>query len=354
MRVLVAMSGGVDSSVAAARLIDDGHRVEGIHLRLAPWPTTDEARDAGAVAHMLGIPFTVEDLTDRFREAVISDFLVEYAAGRTPNPCIRCNERIKFGDLGTYALDRGFDALATGHYARVIPAGPGRPAELHRGVDPDKDQSYVLSGLSGTQLSTVLLPLGSSTKSQVRAEATARGIPVSGKSDSRDICFVPGGTLREWLTERLGDSSGRILDEDDVVLGHHDGCFGYTVGQRRGLNLEVPSPDGQRRYVLEVRPDSGTVVVGPRSALVVDGIRGTGVRWCAPVPSPGAEVGVQIRAHGQEVPAVIDALDGDREIRLRLTRSLAGVAPGQTLAFYRDGRVLGSATISSAHRAYHQ
>jgi tRNA-specific 2-thiouridylase len=350
MRVLVAMSGGVDSAVAAARLIDDGHQVEGVHLRLVPRSGAGEVADAARIAGALGIPLTVEDFSERFRASVITDFLDEYAVGRTPNPCVRCNEWIKFGALRELARDRGFDVLSTGHYARVIRSTPDTAVELHRCPDPEKDQSYVLSGLSVTQLSSIWLPLGSSTKAEVRAEALTRGIPVADKKDSLDICFVPGRNVRGWLAEQLGDNAGVILGEDGAVLGKHDGSYGYTVGQRRGLNLTEPSPDGQRRYVLRTRPDTGTVVVGPRSALVANVIVGQRARWCAPVPPVGADLGIQIRAHGEEIPAVLTHLGEDGTVRVRLGRSLVGVAPGQILAFYRGSQVLGSATISSYDR----
>lgn len=358
MRVLVAMSGGVDSAVAAARAVDAGHEVVGVHLALSRASATyaaatrgccsaEDAGDARRVADILGIPFYVWDFAERFTADVVEDFVDEYAAGRTPNPCVRCNERIKFAALLDRALALDFDAVCTGHYARLTDVGDGGPPRLHRAVDAAKDQSYVLAGLTPGQLAAVLFPLGDSHKEQVRTEAAARGLRVAGKRDSHDICFIPDGDIRGWLAARLGPRPGEIVDLDGQRLGRHDGSYAYTVGQRRGLRLGASAPDGRPRYVVQVRPRTGTVVVGPRSALEVGTVTGAQARWCGPAPTMGAQVGAQVRAHGEEVPGRLDRVDPDGTVRVRLDRPLVGVAPGQTLALYDGTRVIGSATVTA-------
>src|SRR5215510_5239956 len=242
LRVLAAMSGGVDSATAAARAVDAGHEVTGVHLALSQNPqsyrsgargccTLEDARDARRAADVIGIPFYVWDLADRFKQDVVEDFVAEYAAGRTPNPCLRCNEKIKFAALLDKARALGFDAVCTGHYARIVDGG------LHRSVDPDKDQSYVLGVLTADQLAHALFPLGGSTKEQVRAEAQQRGLAVADKPDSHDICFIADGDTRRFLADRLGERPGEIVDTAGQVVGHHEGAYGFTVGQRRGLRL---------------------------------------------------------------------------------------------------------------------
>ncbi|HSS67915.1 MAG TPA: tRNA 2-thiouridine(34) synthase MnmA, partial [Nocardioidaceae bacterium] len=222
MKVLAAMSGGVDSAVAAARAVEAGHDVTGIHLALSRNPqsyrsgargccTIEDANDARRAADVIGIPFYVWDLSDRFHRDVVEDFVAEYAAGRTPNPCLRCNEKIKFAAVLDRAVALGFDAVATGHYARLEP-GPDGGVDLHRAVDPGKDQSYVLGVLTPDQLAGALFPLGGSTKDEVRREADARGLAVAQKPDSHDICFIPDGHTRGWLAEKVGAARGEILD----------------------------------------------------------------------------------------------------------------------------------------------
>src|SRR6266581_3355428 len=231
MRVLAAMSGGVDSAVAAARAVDAGYDVTGVHLALsraaAGRPagarahgccTPEDARDARRAADVLGIPFYVWDLAERFAAEVVDDFVAEYAAGRTPNPCLRCNERIKFSAVLDRAVALGFDAVCTGHHARLEPARPGGPVRLVRSVDLAKDQSYVLGVLTGRQLSRAMFPLGDSTKEQVRAEAARRGLAVADKPDSHDICFIADGDTRGFLRRRIGPAPGPIVDHDGQVL----------------------------------------------------------------------------------------------------------------------------------------
>ncbi len=365
MRVVAAMSGGVDSAVAAARMRDAGHDVVGVHLALSQSAATlresargcctvEDAGDARRVADRLGIPFYVWDMAERFREDVIEDFVAEYAAGRTPNPCLRCNEKIKFAALLDKALALGFDAVATGHYAQVVEVlDPGAPGgsrrELHRAVDPAKDQSYVLGVLDADQLARAFFPLGDTTKPDIRVEARERGFSVAAKPDSHDICFIPDGDTRAWLTSRLGAREGDVVDTGGAVLGQHQGSYAYTVGQRKGLGLRVPAADGQPRYVLSTDPRSNTVVIGEQELLGVDHLTGDHARWCGPAPEGVVPVGAQVRAHGEEVPATAWA-DGDA-VQVRLERRIRGVAPGQSVVLYEGTRVVGSATIVVTGRA---
>ena len=361
MRVVAAMSGGVDSAVAAARMLDAGHDVVGVHLALSQSAATlresargcctiEDAGDARRVADMLGIPFYVWDMAARFKDDVVEDFVAEYSAGRTPNPCLRCNEKIKFAALLDKALALGFDAVATGHYAQVVER-PDGTRELHRAVDMAKDQSYVLGVLTEDQLARSFFPLGDTTKPQIRDEAAERGFYVAKKPDSHDICFIADGDTRKWLTQRLGEQPGDIVDTDGTVVGRHQGAYAYTVGQRRGLALGRPAADGQPRYVVEVQPVTNTVVVGTADLLGVDALVGDHARWCGPAPDGVVSVGAQVRAHGEEVPATAWA-DGD-QVHVRLARRLRGVAPGQSVVLYDGTRVVGSATITAASLARH-
>jgi tRNA-uridine 2-sulfurtransferase len=353
------MSGGVDSAVAAARAAEAGHDVTGIHLALSRNPqsyrsgargccTIEDANDARRAADVIGIPFYVWDLSERFHEAVVEDFMTEYAAGRTPNPCVRCNEKIKFEAVLERGLALGFDAVATGHYARLETGSDGL-VRLHRAVDPGKDQSYVLGVLTQRQLAHSLFPLGDTVKDDVRREAEQRGLAVAAKPDSHDICFIADGDTAGWLRDRLGDGSGDIVDRSGEVLGSHRGTYGFTVGQRRGLRLDRPAPDGRPRYVLDIEPVSGTVTVGPRESLRVDAIEATSARWCTAAPFSAAEAGircgVQLRAHGEEYAAVA-TISGDR-VEIELLEPASGVAPGQAAVLYAGTQVLGSATIAS-------
>jgi tRNA-specific 2-thiouridylase len=357
MRVLAAMSGGVDSAVAAARAVDAGHDVVGVHLALARQPATarigargcctvEDARDARRAADVLGIPFYVWDLAERFERDVVEDFVTEYAAGRTPNPCVRCNERIKFEALLDKALALGFDTVCTGHYARLVDSPNGMSCSLHRAVDPAKDQSYVLAVLGQARLRRVMFPLGDTFKEDVRREAAQRGLQVADKPDSHDICFIADGDTSGWLADRLGRRPGPVEDEEGRLLGEHDGAYNFTVGQRRGLRLSRPAPDGRPRYVLEVRPASNTVVVGSRAALAVRNLTGSVPVWCD-VPVVGERVGVQVRAHGAEVPGDVVHIGPD-VVQVRTQTALDGVAAGQTLVLYKGTQVRGAATISAA------
>ena len=352
MRVIAALSGGVDSAVAAARAVDAGHEVVGVHLALSRAESTTgrtkgccsiaDAQDARRIADMLDIPYYVWDLSETFARDVIEDFVEAYRDGLTPNPCLRCNETIKFAAVLDRALALDFDAVCTGHYARIIdgPAGP----ELHRALDMTKDQSYVLSVLTPDQIAATLLPLGESLKSEVRAEAAERGLRVADKPDSHDICFIPDGDTSEWLRGHLGDAPGEIVDATTgAVLGEHTGAYAFTIGQRRGLDLREPAPSGSRRYVVDIDPVERRVFVGEEQLLATTTIEAREPLWCGPSPREGARVSVQIRAHGEAIDATVEC-DGDRVIA-RLDEPARGVAPGQAMAMYDGTRVIGSATI---------
>ncbi len=353
------MSGGVDSAVAAARAVDAGHEVTGVHLALSRNPksyrtgsrgccTIEDAGDARRAADVIGIPFYVWDMSDRFHEDVVEDFMSEYASGRTPNPCLRCNEKIKFAAVLERGLALGFDAVATGHYARLATGEDGL-VELHRAVDAAKDQSYVLGVLDQQQLAHSLFPLGGSTKPEVREEAAHRGLSVAQKPDSHDICFISDGDTFGWLRERLGAGSGEIVDSaTGEVLGSHQGAFGFTIGQRKGLRVGKPAADGRPRYVLDIEPVSGTVTVGPREELTVDRVEGIRPRWCGTVPTEPLHGTVQLRAHGEEHRAVV-TVSGD-DVRIELRDPAQGIAPGQAAVVYDGSRVVGSCTISAARR----
>jgi tRNA-specific 2-thiouridylase len=305
----------------------------------------EDAHDARRAADVLGIPFYVWDLAERFRADVIDDFVGEYAAGRTPNPCLRCNEKIKFAAVLDKALALGFDAVVTGHHARLV---DGR---LLRSVDAAKDQSYVLAVCTREQLAHAMFPLGNSTKAEVRAEAAARGLAVADKPDSHDICFIADGDTRGFLARHLGAAEGPIVDAvSGDVVGAHAGSFGFTVGQRRGLNLRRPAADGHPRYVLSIKPADNTVVVGPAELLDADLVTAMRPVWTGVDRLDGPlACDVQLRAHGMTSPATVTVEDG--AVRAELTVPQRGVAAGQALVMYAGDAVLGSATITAATRA---
>lgn len=352
MKIVAAMSGGVDSAVAAARVAEAGHEVIGVHLALSSNPqayrsgargccTLDDSRDARRAADVIGIPFYIWDMAERFHEDVVEDFISEYSSGRTPNPCLRCNEKIKFEAVLQRALALGFDGVATGHYARVVEGPHGK--ELHRAVDMAKDQSYVLAVLTKEQLAGSIFPLGDTTKDQVRVEAEARGLAVANKPDSHDICFVPSGDNAGWLRDRLGAHEGPIVDESGTVLGSHEGAFAYTIGQRKGLGLNAPATDGRPRYVLRIEPATNTVVVGAHEALAITGITGVKPRYPGEIPTGPQRGFAQVRAHGQALPCSYTATE--EEISVILDQPLHGLAAGQAVVIYDADRVVGSATV---------
>ncbi len=363
LKVLAAMSGGVDSAVAAARAAAAGHEVTGIHLALSSNPksyrsgargccTLEDARDARRAADVIGIPFYVWDMAERFAADVVDDFIAEYARGNTPNPCLRCNEKIKFAAVLDRAVALGFDAVCTGHHARLEPSTSAghRAPRLVRSVDAAKDQSYVLAVLTSDQLNRAMFPLGDSTKDQVRAEAARRGLAVADKPDSHDVCFIADGDTKEFLRGRLGSVPGPIVDDSGRVIGRHDGTYGFTVGQRRGLAIGTPASDGRPRYVLDIEPVSRTVRVGPADALEVDEITAVRPVWtgCEPPRAP-IEADVQLRAHGETHPAT--CWTENESLRISLHSPARGVARGQAAVLYDGETVLGSATIASTARA---
>ncbi len=358
MNVIAAMSGGVDSAVAAALMVEAGHAVTGIHLALASTPdasrtgsrgccTVADANDARRVADVLEIPFYIWNLAERFRAEVVDDFVAEYAAGRTPNPCVRCNERIKFSAVLDRALALGFDAVVTGHHARLD------DGVLRRSVDQGKDQSYVLASLSEGQLELAVFPLGEMTKDEVRREAARRGLLVADKPDSHDICFIADGDTRGFLGKRLGARIGDVIDDQTGnVIGQHRGAHGFTVGQRRGLSLGVPAADGKPRYVLSLSVADNTVRVGPAQALEVEFIRTGEPVWHTDVTAGESfDCTVQLRAHGMTSPATVTPHQTYTEISLHEPQW--GIAAGQSAVFYGGPGadvVLGAARIETADR----
>lgn len=361
MRVLAALSGGVDSSVAAARLVDAGHEVVGIHLALSSAPATlrtgargccslEDSGDARRVADQLGIPFYVWDFSERFRTHVIEDFVDTYELGETPNPCLRCNERIKFDALLERGLALGYDAVATGHYAQIV------DGMLRRGVDHAKDQSYVLGVLNRHQLNHSLFPCGDTEKPHIREEAAAHGFSVASKPDSTDICFIPNGDTRGFLRLRLGDRPGPVIDmvTGDTVA-EHQGTYGFTIGQRKGLGLAGPLPDGLPRYVVGLDVRRNTVLIGTRDMLETNYLLGWPANWLSPELAGRIAAGerqhlrceVQVRAHAAPVPCTVEATG--ETVTIHADTPLRGVACGQSAVLYQPDDagdiVLGSATI---------
>lgn len=354
LKVIAAMSGGVDSAVAAARAVDAGFEVVGVHLALSSNPqkyrsgargccTIEDSHDARRAADVIGIPFYIWDMADEFHKGVVENFLSEYQAGRTPNPCLRCNEKIKFEAVLDRAKALGFDAVVTGHYALTKDSPAGKT--LHRAADIAKDQSYVLAVLRTDQIAGAIFPLGDTVKTDTRKEAKERGLFVANKPDSHDICFVPSGDNAGWLRDKLGSESGSIVDQTGKKLGEHKGAYTYTIGQRKGLALTVPDSTGQPRYVLKIEPKSNTVVVGTHEELAVNTIIATPPIWCGPVPLLNQPLSgfAQVRAHGEAIPCTYK-FDGNNLIA-DLDKPVFGLATGQALAIYDLDRVVGSGTI---------
>ena len=344
MKALVAMSGGVDSSVAAALMKDAGHTVIGVTLKLWSGPngeaptagccTVSDAEDARRVAAELGIPYYVFDYTDDFKDGVVDRFIHDYASGQTPNPCIECNRTVKFDRLLNRLDEFGCEILVTGHHARVrVIDGL---SVLLRGTDPAKDQSYVLSMLTSDELSRVEFPVGELTKKEVRRIAASMGMRSAHKPESMDICFVGQGDYRGFLKQNAPEvfTPGRVVDTKGDLLGSHDGIVGFTVGQRRGLGVAV----GEPKFVVRIDPTTSTVVVGDRDDLEVIGVELHNITWANGHEGDGALV-AQFRAHGEPVAATLKGSS------LMFDEAQHAVSPGQTVAFYSGERVLGGGLI---------
>ena len=356
-RVLAAMSGGVDSGVAAALLAEAGHDLTGVTLKLwcygqSPLSpraccTLDAIDDARAVARRMGFPHFVVEAEEVFRARVLQPFLDDYAAGRTPYPCALCNQHLKFGDLVARLEVTGAEFLSTGHYARVARAADGSHALL-RAADPDKDQSYALALMPYSALGRVTFPLGAMRKSEVRAHGLRLGLSLWDKPESMDLCFVPDGDYAGFMTTKLGEtrgtSAGPIVDQRGATVGRHRGILHYTVGQRRGLGVTA----GEALFVTAIDAARNTVTVGPRAALDRPGLVTGAMNWLLPAPpASGTRVTAKVRSRHDPAPAVIEPAEGGA-IEVRFDSPQAAITPGQLCVIYDGDRVLGGAPIARA------
>ena len=358
MRIVVAMSGGVDSSVAAALLAEQGHDVIGLSMQLydASGPSgsqasfgsccsIDDLHDARRVASAINIPHYIMNFERQFDEQVVSNFVREYAAGRTPLPCVHCNSDLKFATLADRARSFGADAVATGHYARIERDGATGRSLLKRGVDPAKDQAYFLFSLTQEQLACARFPVGDWPKEAVRQYARRRGLPVADKPDSQEICFIPDHDYAEFVTARAPDAprEGTIVDQDGHVLGRHGGIHRFTVGQRKGLGLSS-SPTGAPMYVLALRPTERQVVVGSKASLERTALTASGVNWIVEAPASSRRVAAQIRHRHQAAAATVRTA-GDGRAEVTFDTPQIAITPGQAVVFYDEDVVVGGGWI---------
>ncbi len=353
MRIVVAMSGGVDSSVAAALLAEQGHDVVGVSMQLydqreghasfGSCCTIDDLHDARRVAAAINIPHYIVNFERQFDEQVVSNFVREYTSGRTPLPCARCNSDLKFATLAERARGFGADAVATGHYARVERDPASGRYQLRRGVDHTKDQAYFLFSLTQDQLARALFPVGDRAKERVRAYARERRLPVANKPDSQEICFIPDHDYASFVAAHAPDSArgGTIVDERGQVLGAHEGIHRFTVGQRKGLGISGSSAP---LYVLQLRPAERQVIVGPRTSLEQTLLTASAVNWIAERPGAPVRAQVQIRHRHQAAPATVTAL-GDGRARVEFESPQTAITPGQAAVFYDGDFVLGGGWI---------
>jgi tRNA-specific 2-thiouridylase len=355
MRVVVAMSGGVDSSVAAALLAEQGHDVIGVSMQLydqnegqtsfGSCCTLDDLHDARRVAAAINIPHYIMNFERQFDADVVSNFVREYTNGRTPLPCARCNSDLKVATLAEHARGFDADAVATGHYAQVRRDSASGRYLLCRGVDPAKDQAYFLFSLTQEQLARASFPVGDKPKEAVREYARRRGLPVADKPDSQEICFIPDGDYAAFVADRspVGARAGAIVDEDGRILGGHEGIHRFTIGQRKGLRLSG-SPTGSPMYVVALHPSDAQVVVGPKSSLERTMLTASGVNWIVEEPVGLRRVTAQIRHRHQAAPATVRALDEGRAEVVFDTPQIA-VTPGQAVVFYDEDVVVGGGWI---------
>lgn len=341
-KVLVAMSGGVDSSVAALLLLEQGFEVVGVTMFLGLSHSEQSVQDAIQVCEVLGVPHSILDFSKDLEEVVIQDFVFQYGRGRTPNPCILCNRSLKFGKLLEYARDNGFDFLATGHYARV--GCEGGQYFIQRPRDKRKDQTYFLYAIEREKLPFLLFPLGEFTKEEVRERASQAGLPVATKPQSQDICFLLEGDYRKFLAERMGRYfSGPIVTTNGVILGRHEGCFRYTIGQRKGLGVGSSHP----LYVIAIHPERREVVVGERKKLQSKGLVASSCNFFFDeIPQ---NLFAQVRYFQKEKPCFLEVLD-DRRVRVLFEEAVEMVTPGQSVVFYWGEIVMGGGIIEEVLR----